>query len=162
MNQQTNIQDIRAFKRDFKCVFETRPIIIPDMRVVTEDCKRLWGESLSAVAVPEKLKTGTQKKIKIIRTENRKSFQEVICALSGYRGAVLSNVFGLRVAEITCHLPKYKWIRGIDKRANLSFGSRCGNRVPDIKINLDETVSRGWLPAEGLWPHGSHFLIFCD
>ena len=149
---------------DFECIYTSELITIPDMGAITADCKKLWSEKMGSAPIPEGLKTGIQKRIKIIRLKKNKSSQKIVDHLKQYTAAILPNVFGLRIAELNClaQLPKDVWIRGIDERDSLSVGAVGRRMVPDACFDSDGSVCRDWLYWDGGWSAGDCFVLLCD
>jgi hypothetical protein len=123
---------------DFECIYTSELITIPDMGAITADCKKLWSEKMGSTPIPEGLKVGVQKRVKIIRLKKNKSSQEVVDHLKQYTGAVLPNVFGLRIAEMNClsYLPKGMYVRAVDDRDNLSVFADNLRMVPYVILSL--------------------------
>jgi hypothetical protein len=149
---------------DFECIYTSELITIPDMQTVVADVKNLHGDKIGNAPIPEDLKTGIQKRFKIIRNKKNKSSQKIVDRLKQEPGAILSNVFGLRIAEITylSQLPKDAWIRGIDERDNLSVGVNGDRMVPDACFDSDGSVFRHWNDWGGDWSAGNCFMVLCD
>jgi hypothetical protein len=119
---------------------------------------------MGSTPIPEGLKAGVQKRVKIIRLKKNKSSQKIVDHLKQYAGAILPNVFGLRIAELNClaQLPKDTWIRGIDERDNLSVDADGGRVVPGACFCSDGSVRRDWNDWDGDWGAGSCFVVLCD
>ena len=149
---------------DFECIYTSELITVPDMGAITADCKKLWGDKMGSAPIPEGLKGGVQKRVKIIRLKKNKSSQKIVDHLKQYAGAVLPNIFGLRIAEINClsQLPKDTWIRGIDERDNLSVHANGNRMVPRAYFRSDGGVSRDWDRWGGDWLAGDCFMVLCD
>jgi hypothetical protein len=141
---------------DFKCVFMSEPITIPNIETIVTDCKKLWGDKIGSAPVPEDLKTGVQKRIKIFCNKKPKSPQKIIHRLKQEPGAILSNVFGLRIAEITCRSQLRQNCR--------IYGIREGdNVVPSVCFDFDEndTTYEG-LTWSDVFPGNNYFMVLCD
>lgn len=149
---------------DFECIYTSELITIPDMGAISADCKKLWGHELGNAPIPEGLKTGVQKRVRIIRLKKTTSSQKIIDHLKQYAGVVLPNIFGLRIAELNClsNIPKDTWVRGIDEKGNLSKGAAGDLMVPSAYFDFDGSVSRDsglWI---GSWVPGYCVVVFCD
>lgn len=157
-------QKVVTSEDDFECIFTSELITVPDMKTVIADVKNLHGEKIGSAPVPEDLTTGIQKRFKIIRLKKNKSSQKIVDRLKQESGAILPNVFGLRIAEITClsQLPKDTWIRGIDERDNLSVFVSGDRLVPYACFNSDGSVFRYWSRWGGGWFAGHCFMVLCD
>jgi hypothetical protein len=157
-------QKVVTSDEDFECIYTSELITIPDMGAITADCKKLWSDKMGSAPIPEGLKTGIQKRVKIIRLKKNKSSQKIVDHLKQYPGAILPNVFGLRIAELNClaQLPKDVWIRGIDERDNLSVVALGDRMVPDACFDSDGGVRRAWNSWDGDWLAGNCFLLLCD
>jgi len=150
---------------DFECVYTSELITIPDMGAITADCKKLWGDEMGSVPIPEGLKTGVKKRVKVIRLKKSKSLWKIFDHLKQYAGVVLPNVFGLRIAELNCLtqlLPKNTWIRVIDEGDNLSVGHGGVPVVPGVFFHSDGTVDRDWVYWGSDWSAGNYFMVLCD
>jgi hypothetical protein len=134
------------------------------MGAITADCKKLWSDKMGSAPIPEGLKTGIQKRVKIIRLKKNKSSQKIVDHLKQYPGAILPNVFGLRIAELNClaQLPKDVWIRGIDERDNLSVRANGDRMVPYACFRSGGGVVRDWRYWGGGWDASSCFMLLCD
>lgn len=157
-------QKVVTSEDDFECIFTSELITVPDMKTVIADVKNLHGEKIGSAPVPEDLTTGIQKRFKIIRLKKNKSSQKIVDRLKQESGAILPNVFGLRIAEITClsQLPKDTWIRGIDERDNLSVDVSGNRMVPDAYFRSVGGVGRIWDGWDGDWVAGDCFMVLCD
>ncbi len=149
---------------DFECIYTSELITVPDMGAITADCKKLWGDKMGGAPIPEGLKTSVQKRVKIIRLKKNKSSQKIVDHLKQYSGAILSKVFGLRIAELNClaQLPKDTWIRGIDERDNLSASADGLRMVPRAYFSSGGSVDRDWNGWDGVWVAGICFVVLCD
>lgn len=149
---------------DFECIYTSELITVPDMKTVIADVKKLHGEKIGSAPVPKELITGIQKRFKIIRLKKNKSSQKIVDRLKQEPGAILPNVFGIRIAEITCllQLPKGTWIRGIDERDNLSVDAIDRCVMPIACFYSDGSVDRSWDNWDGGRFAGRYFLVLCD
>lgn len=163
---KSSIQKTGSLDQDFECIYTSELITIPDMDIVVADCKELWGELIGSAPVPEGLKSGIQKRVKIIRINKDQSSQNVINHLKKYAGAILPNIFGLRIAELNdaAHLPGDICIRGLDERENLLITAYGCQMVPSVYYYSDGRIIRCW-PCRyrfDQWMTDDYFMILCD
>ena len=124
-----------------------------------------------------------KKKIKIFEFNRRLPFHAHMSFIRSIPGAILPNIYGLAIAELTGNLPKGKSIYAFDNLENL-LDKENGSYyyVPKYYLDLDteaDCIAEGndidkaifrdcavWFPGKSTWNDEMYatgcLLIFCD
>lgn len=151
--KETQAQPATGDGEYFEQVLETGYITVPDMKTVKDYVKDKWGNDIANATPSMPLETGMKKKVKVFRFKKGLSSQRCVDFIKSIPGAILPNVQGLAVAEMTVgsQLPKDKWILSFDSLDNLSVTERSDRRVPNLYLNSDGSVFRAWFEWGGDW-----------
>lgn len=160
--KEKQAQLVAAENEYFEQILETDYITVPDMATVATYAKEKWSKEMGSVTPSNVLVAGQKKKVKVFCFKKRPVSQQCVDFIKSLPGAILPNVYGLAVAEMTVgsQLPKDKWILGFDNRDNLSVYALGVRRVPGLYLDSDGSVNRGW-DSWGDWDGDWDVEDFC-
>lgn len=145
----------------YECIFEAE-ITIPDMELVNKLARQDWGNDMINITPSTVYETGTIRKIRLYRVKIGSSSDRIIEFIIRNK-QLLPNIFGLKIAEMTIfsELPRdeHHPIIGFDYRDNLPVTENSVICLPNMELNVDESIQRSRYIWGGSWKN-NYFVTF--